>query len=332
MRINVYFTPAHRALAQLLVCAALAFSQTRTPGEQAPTSDSVRVPIGQVNLLCTVQDPSGIYVNNLSQEDFVALEDGQPQPITHFERQTDQALTVALLLDVSFSMDTSLSAETDNARQFFRRILRPGDRAMLAGFAAAVNFWQPVTSSRQELEETFDEIPEVVEALRKERMPLKSMVRTSGGLLIRSGGDGGSLFYDALDMVSIRQLRHLSGRKAIIALTDGEDDGSERTLKDAVRSTLQANAVFFGIDTKEQTGVGMDILKELSWQTGGSAFYIDNHTTLDAALRAAEEQLHSQYAIEYAPPDNSTKGNFHKTEVRVNKPGVTVRVRSGYYR
>ncbi len=316
----------------VLVCTALAFSQTRTPEEQPPTSNAVRVGMGLVNLLCTVQDPSGAHVNNLSQEDFIVLEDGQPQPIKHFTRQTTQALTVALVLDVSFSMNTSLSAETNAARQFFRRILRPGDRAMLAGFAAAVNFWQPVTSSRQELEETLDEIPEVGEALKKERLPLKSMVRTSGGLLVRAEGDGGSLFYDAVDMVSIRQLRHLSGRKAIIALTDGEDDGSERTLPEAIQSALQANAIFFGIDTKDHTGAGLDILDELARQTGGSKFHIENRTTLEVALHAVEEELHSQYAIEYAPRESSTKGNFHKTEIRVNKPDVTVRVRSGYFR
>jgi hypothetical protein len=76
----------------------------------------------------------------------------------------------------------------------------------------------------------------------------------------------------------------------------------------------------------------MDILKELSSQTGGSAFHIDKHTTLDAALRAIEEQLRNQYAIGYAPPENSMKKTFHKVEVRVNKPGFTVRVRSGYFR
>jgi len=135
-----------------------------------------------------------------------------------------------------------------------------------------------------------------------------------------------------VDIASTRHLLHLPGRKAIIALTDGEDDGSERTLKEAVRSTLAADAIFFGIDPKDQAGVGMDILKELASQTGGSAFHIDKHTTLDAALRAIEEQLRNQYAIGYAPPENSKKGTFHKVEVRVNKPGFTVRVRSGYFR
>jgi Ca-activated chloride channel family protein len=140
------------------------------------------------------------------------------------------------------------------------------------------------------------------------------------------------MLFDAVDMVSTQQLRQLPGRKAIIALTDGKDEGSKRTLQEAVRSTLAADAIFFGIDPKEKLGDRMDILKELSSQTGGSAFHIDNHTTLDAALRAIEEQLRNQYAIGYAPPDNSKKGTFHKVEVRVNKPGFTVRARSGYFR
>jgi len=337
MRNTVHFIPVHRALAALAACAALAFAQMRTPGEQAPAPGAIRVDVELVNLLCTVQDRSGAYVNNLSQEDFKVLEDGRRQPITHFARQTDQDLTVALLFDVSFSMHTSLSAETDDARQFFRSILRPGDSAMLSGFAAAVGLWQPVTSSRQELEQALDHVPEVGEALKKRLPPYDMSVKSvtklpSGGQIAMLKGDGGSRLYDAVDIASTRHLLHLPGRKAIIALTDGEDDGSERTLKEAVRSTLAADAIFFGIDPKDQAGVGMDILKELASQTGGSAFHIDKHTTLDAALRAIEEQLRNQYAIGYAPPENSKKGTFHKVEVRVNKPGFTVRVRSGYFR
>jgi VWFA-related protein len=335
MRNTVHFSPVHRALAALAACAALAFAQTRTPGEQPPASGVIRVDVELVNLLCTVQDRSGAYVTDLSQDDFTVLEDGRRQPITHFARQTDQALTVALLFDVSWSMDTSLNAESDAARQFFRSILRPGDSAMLVGFAAFVALWQPVTSSAQVLEQALDQVPEVGKALRDKRMSVLSKTPIPGprgGMMIAIGGDGGSKLFDAVDLVSTRHLRQLPGRKAIIALTDGKDEGSERSLQEAVRSTLAADAIFFGIEPKEKLGDRMDVLKELSSKTGGSAFNIDNHTTLDAALRAIEEQLRNQYAIGYAPPDNSKKGTFHKLEVRVNKPGYTVRVRSGYVR
>jgi len=333
MRNTVLVIPVHRALAILAACAALAFAQTRTRGEPAPASGVIRVDVELVNLLCTVQDRSGAYITNLSQEDFIVLEDGRPQPITHFARQTDQALTVALLFDVSWSMDTSLSAESDGARQFFRNILRPGDSAMLAGFAAFVALWQPVTSSRQVLEQALDHVPEVGKALRDRRMSIQSRTpMPGGGVMIALGGDGGSKLYDAVDLVSTRHLRQLPGRKAIIALTDGKDEGSERTLKEAVRSTLAADAIFFGIDPKYQLGAWTGNVGQLASQTGGSAFRIDTHMTLDAALRAIEEQLRNQYAIGYAPPENSKQGTFHKVQVRVNKPGFTVRVRSGYFR
>jgi len=329
----MHYIPVHRAWAALAACAALAFAQTGKPGEQAPASGVIHVDVELVNLLSTVQDRSGAYVADLSQEDFVVLEDGKRQPITHFARQTDQALTVSLLFDVSFSMHTSLSAETDDARQFFRSILRPGDSAMLGGFAAEVGFWQPVTSSRQVLERALDHVPEVGEALRRERMSIQSKTELpSGGLLIAIGGDGGSRLLDAVDLVSTRQLRGLPGRKAIIALSDGRDEGSQRTLKDAVRAALDADAIFFGIDPKDEPGMGIETLRELASKTGGAAFQIDKRTTLDAALRAIEEQLRNQYAIGYAPPENSKKGAFHKVEVRVNKPGFKVRVRSGYVR
>ena len=158
----------------------------------------------------------------------------------------------------------------------------------------------------------------------------------SGDLLVTLGGDGGSKLYDAVDLISTRQLSKIPGRKAIIALTDGEGDGSERTLNEAVRSALEADAIFFGIHRKEKADVrlatGRENLKTLSSQTGGSAFHIDEHTTLEAALRAIEEELRSQYAIGYPPPVGAKRGTFHKEEVRVKKPGLTVRVRSGYSR
>lgn len=318
----------------LAACAALAFTQARTPQERTPPSNAIHANVELVNLLCTVQDRSGAYVTSLSQGDFTVLENGRPQPVTHFARQTDQALTVALLFDVSFSMETSLSAETDDARQFFRDILRPGDAATLGGFAAGVGLWQTVTSSRPELEEALDHVPDdLAKALRREHTSVMSKTELPhGAVMLTLGGDGGSRLYDAVDMVSTEQLRRLSGRKAIIALTDGEDEGSKRTLKEAVRATQEADAIFFGIDPKDQVGVGMYNLNELSSQTGGSAFHIDKHTTLDAALRAIEEQLRNQYAIGYAPPDSSKKGTFHKVQVRVNKPGFKVRVRNGYFR
>jgi VWFA-related protein len=328
----MHCSPVHRALAILAACAALAFAQARTPPEQAPTSGVIRVDVELVNLLCTVQDRSGAYITDLSKDDFTVLEDGKRQPITHFARQTDQALTVALLFDVSFSMKTSITAETDDARQFFRSILRPGDSAMLGGFAAAVALWQPVTSSRREWEQALDRVPEAVKALRDKEMSVISKTRVQGGIMILARGDGGSRLYDAVDLASTGHLLRIPGRKAIIALTDGEDEGSERTLKQAVLSMLEADAIFFGIDPKEQPGVGMYNLKDLASQTGGGAFHIDKHTTLDAAHRAIEEQLRNQYAIGYAPPEHSKKGTFHKVEVRVNKPGFTVRVRSGYSR
>ncbi len=332
MRNILRFSPTYRALAIFAGCAALAFTQTRPPGEQAPPSKVIRVETELVNVFCTVRDRSGAYIANLSQDDFTIIEDGRPQPITHFARQTDQALTVALLFDVSFSMKTSLSVETDDARQFLRSTLRPSDRATLGGFAAAVGLWQTVTSSPQELEQALDHVPELGDKLRRDSMSVEDRRPVQGGVMLTLGGDGGSRLYDAVEMASTEQLSHLPGRKAIIALTDGEDEGSQRTLKEAARSAQQADAIFFGIDPKDPAGIGMYNLKELSSQTGGSAFHIDKYTSLDAALRAIEEQLRNQYAIGYAPPDGSNKGTFHRIQVRVNKPGFKILVRDGYFR
>jgi Ca-activated chloride channel homolog len=332
MLTTVHLISHYRALAVLGLCAASALGQSGTPAQQAPTSGAIRVDVELVNLLCTVQDRSGTDVTNLSQKDFTVLEDGKPQPITRFARQTDQALTVALLFDVSFSMQTSLSAETDDARQFFRSILRPGDAVTLGGFAAVVGLWRTVTSSRPELEQALDHVPDLGEKLRHERMTATEMRPVQNGYWVTLKGDGGSRLFDAVDMVSTDQLRTLTGRKVIIALTDGDDDSSQRTLKEAARSAQEADAIFFGIDPSDRGGVGMEILSDLASQTGGRAFQIDKHTTIEAALKAIEDQIRNQYAIGYAPPDDQKRGTFHKVQVQVYKPGLKVRVRNGYFR
>ncbi len=332
MRNILRFIRAHRALAIFAAFTVVAFTQTRPPKEQSQPAGVIRVDAELVNVLCTVRDRSGAYITNLSQDDFAIMEDGRPQPITHFARQTDQALTVAILFDVSFSMKTSLTVETDDARKFFQNTLRPGDRATLGGFAAIVGLWQTVTSSPQELEQALDHVPDLGDKLRRDSMSVVDRRPVQGGVMLTLGGDGGSKLYDAVDMVSQEQLRQLPGRKAIIALTDGEDEGSQRTLKEAARSTQEADAIFFGINPKDQAGVGMYNLKDLSSQTGGMAFHIDSHTTLDVALRAIEEQLRNQYAIGYAPPADSKKGTFHKIQVLVKRPGLKVLVRNGYFR
>jgi len=112
----------------------------------------IRVDVDLVNLLCTVRDKDGATVKDLSKQDFVVLDEGRRQTITQFAREVNSPLTVALLLDVSGSVANILKIEKAAASQFFSNVLRPGDRALLVGFAQYVIVWQNLTSSRDDLD------------------------------------------------------------------------------------------------------------------------------------------------------------------------------------
>jgi VWFA-related protein len=276
----------------------------------------MRVDVGLVNLLCTVRDKSGAYVRDLSKADFVALDDGRRQTITHFARQVDSPLNVALLLDVSGSVTSVLDIEKAAASQFFENVLRPGDQALLVGFAQNVLVWQDLTSSRGNLEE----------ALRR----AGPMASVPGAEPAR----GGTLLFDAMNLVAAQKLRRLPGRKTAILITDGEDNGSRSGLDEAIRAAQEADAVVYGVhyaDYCHSFGSGFQVLGALAGPTGGRAFHVDEKMTIGKVLAAIEEEMRNQYAVGYPLPDRSRGGAYHKVEVKSLKRGLTVQARNGYY-
>ncbi len=300
------------ALPLLLACAAAAQVDLNPP----PNPGAIRVDVNLVNLLCTVRDKQGAYVNDLSKDDFAVLDDGRRQPITHFARQVDSPLTVALLLDVSGSVQPILNIEKAAAGQFFSTVLRPDDRALLVGFAGHVMVWQNLTSSREYLRDALDRA--------------EPMVDLPGGPPAR----GGTLLYDALSLVTAQKLKGLQGRKAAILMTDGEDAGSHAFLREAINAALNADTVIYGIhnaDPGSSRGGGLQVLRAMSNATGGRTFPVTGKRDFRAVFAAIEEEMRNQYAIGYAVPEQAVSGAFHKVEVKAMRPGLTVQARTGYY-
>ncbi|HEV2446527.1 MAG TPA: VWA domain-containing protein, partial [Candidatus Sulfopaludibacter sp.] len=181
----------------------------------------IQVDVDLVNVLCTVRDQNGEFVGNLSKGDFQVKEDGKRQPISMFARQADTPLTVALLLDVSGSVQLILGSEKAAARRFFAEALRPGDRALLVGFAQLIAVWQDLTPSVDALQA----------ALEKAGPFQRSDASTMGGT-----PRGGTLLYDAVKLVAEQKLLHLSGRKVMVVISDGIDQGSIASLSKAVQA------------------------------------------------------------------------------------------------
>jgi VWFA-related protein len=282
----------------------------------APDPSVIRMDVDLVNLLCTVRDKNGGYVKNLSKDDFAVVDNGRRQTVTHFAREVDSPLTVALLLDVSGSVASVLDLEKAAARHFFANVLRPGDAAMLVGFAQYVLVWQDLTSSREHLEKALEG------AGPMEGLP--------GGPPAR----GGTLLYDAVDLVVAQKLKRLPGRKTVVLITDGEDNGSRAGPDETIKAAQEADAVIYGIhyaDEGNSRGVGLAVLERMSGPTGGRTFHVDHKTTLEKVFATIEEEMRNQYGIGYALPEPSASGSFHKVEVKVLKSGLKVQTRDGYY-
>lgn len=280
----------------------------------------IHVDVDLVNVLCAVRDKSGAYVKGLDKEDFEIKEDGKRQTIAHFAREVDSPLTVALMLDVSGSVLNVLGEEKAAAARFFEEVLRPGDQALLVGFAQLIAVWEDLTASKTDL--------------------LESLQRAGPDALLpgelEARPRGGTLLYDAVNLVASQKLQRLPGRKVMILITDGEDNGSLEGTGKAVQSALAADTVIYGIHYKEELvrpmyRDGLGALNRLSEPTGGRAFHVSSKMPLTKIFEQIAEEMRNQYGLGYTPPGTTPNGTFHKLEVRTTKAGLKAQARNGYF-
>jgi VWFA-related protein len=293
------------SLALVLAAASPAFQDQDTP---------IKVDVDLVNVLCTVSDQRGALVKDLRKEDFQIHENGRPQEIRYFARETDLPLTVALLVDVSGSVRQVIEDERDAAGQFFDAVLRPSDHALLLGFSSTLVLWQDFTPSTALLRN----------ALAKLRaVPFR-------GLPAAGQPFPGTLLYDAVDQTARGKLKFVPGRKAMLIISDGLDNGSRVHLEDAVEAVQSTNTIVYGI-CYESGFSGCSYLKSLAEPTGGRMFQTGKKKPLHEIFTTIEEELRSQYALGYVPTNRARDGAFRKLEVKVHTKGLRVRARKGYY-
>jgi VWFA-related protein len=244
-------------------------------------------------------------------------DEGKPQPITNLASDLDTPLTVALLLDVSGSVAAILPVEKAAAGSFFHDVLRPGDQAMLVGFAELVAVWQDLTAPGPHLDDTLER------AGSFQLAPEHAVHRGAGTLL-----------YDAVSLVARQKLRDVTGRKIIVLITDGLDVGSEVKPQEAVRAAQEADAIVYAIhytDDHVVNASGMRALEKLAEPTGGRVFHVDHKTTLNTVFTAIQEEMRNQYSLGFRRPEGAPDGAYRRIEVNVSKPGVKVQARQGYY-
>lgn len=295
----------HRALSLL---AALCLGAT-SAAQQDP---NFRVNVRLVRSLVTVKDQNGALIGSLNKGDFGVYDNGVQQEIAVFERQTEQPLSIALMLDTSASVGIELRYEQDSAAKFLKGLIsegNPEDAAALYTFD-----WQ--TTLLRDFTRRFTLLEQ---ALGK--------VKTTGG----------TSMYDAIYLVS-RQLRDRDGRHVIVIVTDGGDTTSSKDFHEALESAQRADAVMYPIVVIPITnGAGRNVggenaLTTLSAGTGGRVFRPSSAAELDRAFADILRELRTQYLIGYYPQNVPyTKDRYHTLKITVPNRSLRVITRSGYY-
>lgn len=308
----------------------LASSILLTPAypQDEPT---IKVDVDIVNVLYSVREKKGGLVANLGKDDFQIFEDGKEQTIKYFTKETDLPLTIGLLIDISGSQQNLIGVEQQAASQFFGQVLRPKDLAFLISFGPDADLLQDYTNSPK--------------LLRKALEGLKVDTSFGGGGLNPGPvptiyQPRGTILYDAVYLASDQQLRGQVGRKALILITDGEDQGSRYKLEQALEASQKADAITYGIYYVDRQfygqggfsfGVSDGPLRKLSEETGGRLIRVDKKHPLNEVFDEIQNEMRSQYSIGYTPANPKKDGTFRRLEIRAKNHDYKVQARKGYF-
>jgi VWFA-related protein len=289
----------------LAACAPLVYAQD----QDAP----IRVDVDVVNVLATVHDKRGALVTDLKKEDFQIFEDGRPQEIRYFAREANTPLTVALLVDVSGSVRRFVEDEKGAVGHFLEQVLRPDDQALLIGFSSTVILWQDLTSSETLLKNALQRLRSIpFKGLPPEEQPMPS-----------------TLLYQSVRDSAKEKLKGVPGRKVMVIISDGLDNGSPVHLDEAVEAVQNTNTIVYGI-CYESGFPGCSFLQQMSEPTGGHTFRVKK-VAIDKIFHVIEDETRSQYAIGYISTNRTRDGRFRKLQVRVVPKGMRTDARKGYY-
>ena len=302
------------------------------PAEQEPT---IRVNVELVNVYFTVKTKKGgQLIPNLTKDDFKVYEDGKEQTIQRFSRETDLPLTLGLLIDISASQERLIDIEREAASSFFSSVIRPKDEAFLISFGKDTVLLQDFTNSARQLTSAMAD-------LRGDgQIPSGGGPIPNTGPVPTMGAPKGTLLFDAVYLASNEKLKSEVGRKALILITDGEDQGSTNTWHSAIESAQKADAIIYSIYYVDRGfyaaagmfgGGGEGDLKHLSSETGGHVFTVDKKHPLSETFQRIQEELRNQYSIGYQSTNPARDGKFRRLEIKTKDADYQVQARNGYY-
>ncbi|HKN33787.1 MAG TPA: VWA domain-containing protein [Terriglobales bacterium] len=320
----------------LLLAAAtgLGWAQSSSPqNDQDQSVETLKVNVNVVQLFFNVKDKHGLLIADQTKDDFEILEDGKPQTIKYFTAESNLPLTLGILIDSSGSQERVLEMEKEVGGAFLNEILRDKDLAFVLSFDVNVDLLQDFTNSTRRLRT----------ALNSARINTGGgggcggVPGLGGGPVPCAGTPKGTLLYDAIYLASHDELSHEVGRKAMIILTDGEDQGSQLKVKDAIEAAQKSDSIVYVLLIADRGFYGLggysgdSAVKKLAGETGGRVIEVGNKTEkLKQAFNQIAQELRSQYNIGYTPINTKLDGTFRRIEIR-SKKGYKVQARSGYY-
>jgi Ca-activated chloride channel family protein len=289
--------------------------------QSQPPVMTLKVVTGLVAISAVVKSKDGETKTGLTKDDFVLKQDGKEEPIGYFSRGSDLPLSLALMVDTSASQQTFIGDEALASDVFFETMLgRKEDRAMLVQFDSTV-------------------------------LQLKSMTNSAGALHFalshvsqRGSGSGGTLLYDAIYLVAKTALASESGRKAMVILSDGGDNGSRRTLPEAIEQAQRADVQIYSVLYSMRNSLsasnigrapafdpGLGALEKLSESTGGRVFTVARTMSLREIYEQIGQDLRLQYELGYKPSPCTQPNSYHKLELKAKDKKLTVQARRGFF-
>jgi VWFA-related protein len=327
-------------LPPLLLATALHGQEAPSPDGPPPPSDApgvaqndtdaptLNVNVNLVNLYFSARDKDG-FITNLAKSDCSLNEDKTPQTIKNFTQEKNLPLTIGILLDTSGSQMNVLPLEKESGSTFLRDVLKTKDEAFLISFDINVDLLSDYTNRAGDISRAMN----------------KAQINTGAGTgsVTGNGTPRGTLLYDAVFLAANDKLRQEAGRKIIVMLTDGGDQGSQETLKSSIEAAQKANAIIYVIliaDRQFYGGGGFGInladmgardMDQLARETGGRVINVGHDgRKLEDAFDQIQEELRTQYLLSYTPTNLKADGTFRKIDLSCGK-NLKIQTRKGYY-
>jgi VWFA-related protein len=327
-------------LPPVLLAPVMHGQEAPSPGGPPPASDAPPVPqndtdaptlnvnVNLVNLYFSARDKDG-FITNLAKSDCSLIEDKTPQTIKNFTQEKNLPLTIGILLDTSGSQMNVLPLEQQSGATFLRDVLTPKDEAFLISFDINVDLLADYTNRASDIKRALD----------------KASINTgaSYGSVTGNSNPRGTLLFDAVFLAANDKLRQEAGRKVLVLLTDGGDQGSQETLKTATEAAQKANAILYviliadhafyggGFGSINLADTGARDMDQLATATGGRVINVGHDgKRLEDAFNQIQDELRTQYLASYTPTNGKADGTYRKIDLSCGK-GLKTQTRKGYY-